>query len=155
MPWCHRIWWVLLTMTKFCIATNLEIFSSFPTTDKIFLHVANGYVNSVPARLGKGQGAKEIGHNLACERPKFGHNPARERNEIWAQFCGRSMKTWVQICYQFTVHRLSENTKTEIKWKKKNYIRAGRCVNPAGRKGVRVGRKTIYKGRVQHPQKYA
>ena len=24
---------------------------------------------SVPARLGKGQGAKEIGHNLACERP--------------------------------------------------------------------------------------
>ena len=28
----------------------------------------------VPARLGKGQGAKEIGHNLARERPKFGHN---------------------------------------------------------------------------------
>ena len=32
---------------------------------------------SVPARLGKGQGAKEIGHNLARERPKFSHNPAR------------------------------------------------------------------------------
>ena len=29
---------------------------------------------SVPAGLGKGQGAKEIGHNLACEQPKFGHN---------------------------------------------------------------------------------
>ena len=27
---------------------------------------------SVPARLGKGQGAKEIGHNLARERPKSG-----------------------------------------------------------------------------------
>ena len=37
---------------------------------------------SVPARLGKGQGAKEIGHNLACERPKFGHNLVRERHII-------------------------------------------------------------------------
>ena len=27
---------------------------------------------SVPARLGKGQGAKEIGHNIVRERPKFG-----------------------------------------------------------------------------------
>ena len=64
--------------------------------------------SSVPARLGKGQGAKEIGHNLASEQPKFGHNlvrerhiighslehewpkfgrnPAHERNEVWAQF---------------------------------------------------------------------
>ena len=33
---------------------------------------------SVPARLGKGQGAKEIGHNLACEQPKFGHNLVRK-----------------------------------------------------------------------------
>ena len=39
--------------------------------------------NSVPARLGKGQGAKEIGHNIARGRLKFGHNPARERNEVW------------------------------------------------------------------------
>ena len=30
--------------------------------------VHNVYVDSVPARLGKGQGAKEIGHNLAHER---------------------------------------------------------------------------------------
>ena len=39
---------------------------------------------SVPARLGKGQeGAKEIGHNLARERPKFGHNSVRERHKIF------------------------------------------------------------------------
>ena len=35
---------------------------------------------SVPAMLGKGQGAKEIGHNLARERPKFGHNLVRKRH---------------------------------------------------------------------------
>ena len=39
--------------------------------------------HSVPARLGKGQGAKEIGHNLARERPKFGHNLVRERHIIF------------------------------------------------------------------------
>ena len=33
---------------------------------------------SVPARFGKGQGAKEIGHNPACEQPKFGHNLVRK-----------------------------------------------------------------------------
>ena len=38
---------------------------------------------SVPARLGKGQGAKEIGHNLARERPKFGHNLVRKRHKIF------------------------------------------------------------------------
>ena len=32
----------------------------------------------VPARLGKGQGAKEIGHNLAREQAKFGHNLVRK-----------------------------------------------------------------------------
>ena len=37
-------------------------------------HVAH----SVPARLGKGHGAKEIGHNLAREQPKFGHHLERE-----------------------------------------------------------------------------
>ena len=41
------------------------------------------YYNSVPARLGKGQGAKEIGHNLARERPKFGHNLVRKRHQIF------------------------------------------------------------------------
>ena len=50
--------------------------------------VAAGSVRmfSVPARLGKGQGAKEIGHNLARERPKFGHNLARERHKIGHTF---------------------------------------------------------------------
>ena len=38
--------------------------------------------DSVPARLGKGQGAKEIGHNLACERPKFGHNLLRKSGTV-------------------------------------------------------------------------
>ena len=69
---------------------------------------------SVPARLGKGQGAKEIEHNLAREQTKFGHNlvrerhiighslqrewpkfgrdSAHERNEVWARFCGRFYK---------------------------------------------------------------
>ena len=37
-------------------------------------------LSSVPARLGKGQGAKEIGYNLARERPKFGHNLVRNRH---------------------------------------------------------------------------
>ena len=43
--------------------------------------------SSVPARLGKGQGAKEIGHNLARERPTFGHNLVRKLHKIghkWA-----------------------------------------------------------------------
>ena len=40
------------------------------------------YISSVPAKFGKGQGAKEIGHNLAHEQPKFGHNLARERHII-------------------------------------------------------------------------
>ena len=98
----------------------------------------------VPARLGKGQGAKEIWHNLACERPKFvpdfvsfarmtkwstltherpkfGHNPTREWNEVLAQFCGQLMKTWVQICKQLQafLYRLFENTKTAITFCKK------------------------------------
>ena len=38
---------------------------------------------SVPAGLGKGQGAKEIGYNLACERPKFGHNLMCKRHKIF------------------------------------------------------------------------
>ena len=41
---------------------------------------------SVPARLGKGQGAKEIGHNLAREQPKFGHNLVRKRHKIGHTF---------------------------------------------------------------------
>ena len=94
---------------------------------------------SVPAKLGKGRGAKEIGHKLA-----------RERNKIWAQFCGQSMKTRAQICKHCTVHQLFENTKTEIIC---NFIfiflatRAGCYVDLAGRKGVQAGRKTVRAGR--------
>ena len=39
-------------------------------------------LHGVLARLGKGQGAKEIGHNLARERPKSGHNLVRKRHNI-------------------------------------------------------------------------
>ena len=85
--------------------------------------------NGVPARLGKGQGAKEIGHNLARERPKFGHNSVRKRrtksgavlsandqvtllrvndqNSVTIQQSklglGKSMKTWAQICKHFYI----------------------------------------------------
>ena len=108
-------------------------------------------VLSVPARLGKGQGAKEIGHNLARERLQFEHNPARERNKIWAQFCGRSMKTWAQICKHCTVHQLSENTKTEIILCKKNTVYIFFFFN-LGRGLCKSGRA---QDRAQHPQKYA
>ena len=39
------------------------------------------FIQSVPARLAKGQGAKETGHNLARERPKFGHNLGRKHTK--------------------------------------------------------------------------
>ena len=59
---------------KDCVDANLEVLITF--------------YPSVPARLVKGQGAKEIGHNLACERPKFGHNLVRKRLKsgtiLWA-----------------------------------------------------------------------
>ena len=130
-------------------------------------------IHSVPARLGKGQGARENGHNLARERPKFEHSLERERpsrahfyartpkiwaqsstrrNKNWAQFCGRSMKTWAQICKNGTVHQLFEDTKTDIMYKKK-FIQAQRYVNRTGRKTVRAGHKTVRapdsKGRAQ------
>ena len=120
---------------------------------------------SVPARLGKGQGAKEIRHNLACERQKFGqnlvlkwqkighsleherpksgHNSTRERNEIWAQFCGRSMKARAQICKQFTVHRLPEGAKRAIICRNFFIIWAQHYVHQAGRTGARAGRSTL------------
>ena len=50
-------------------------------TDKLTLNYR--LYHSVPAMLGKGQGAKEIGHNLARERPKFGHNLVRKRHKIF------------------------------------------------------------------------
>ena len=56
------------------------------------------YMYSVPARLGKGQGAKEIGHNLACERPKFGHNLVRKQYKI-----GHSLER--EVRHTFTCER--------------------------------------------------
>ena len=38
---------------------------------------------SVPARLGKGHDAKEIGHNLARERSKSEHNLVCKRHKIF------------------------------------------------------------------------
>ena len=48
----------------------------------VFMYNKMQSCHCVPARLGKGQGAKEIGHNLAREQPKFGHNLMRERHII-------------------------------------------------------------------------
>ena len=39
-------------------------------------------VISVPVRLGKGQGAKAIGHNPAREQPKFGHYLVRDQHKL-------------------------------------------------------------------------
>ena len=49
-------------------------------------HDCHAKLLSVPARLGKGRGAKEIGHNLACEQPKFRHNLVRKRHKIGHTF---------------------------------------------------------------------
>ena len=117
-----------IAIINYKLARNKPVAS---TNSWPILIIINCY-NSVPARLGKGQGAKEIGHILAHKQPKFGHNlvrkrhnraqfrarmnkftftherrkfghnPARKGNKVWAQFCGRSMKTWVQICKHFT-----------------------------------------------------
>ena len=55
-------------------------------TVHVCLHGCMHRYISVPARLGKGQGAKEIGHNLARERPKFGHNLVHKRHKIGHTF---------------------------------------------------------------------
>ena len=52
----------------------------------ITLRIIHNRFCSVPARLGKGQGAKEIGHNLAREQPKFWHNLVRKRHKIGHTF---------------------------------------------------------------------
>ena len=78
---------------------------------------------------------------------------------IWAQFCGRSMKTWTQICKHCTVHQLSENTKTEIIYCKKTclvLIPAGRYLCKSGRAQGSSGRvQQDSRGRAQRPQEYA
>ena len=105
---------------------------------------------------------KEIGHSLAGERPVFGHNLVRRRrkighglererpsmganaqnsgtNKIWAQCCGRSMKTRAQICKHCTV----DNPKTQILYY------SGRALCKSGRAQVSSGRARDSKGRVQ------
>ena len=75
-----------------------------------------------------------------CKYPKFGHNRARERNKIWAQFCGRSMNTWAQIC--------SLKTQDFV-------FNSGRALCKSGRAQGSSGRAQDSKGRAQHPHKYA
>ena len=78
--------------------------------------------SSVPARLGKGRGAKEIGHNLVS-RERFGHNLVRKRHKIGHTFTRERPKfglDWWKYGHksasilQAFLHRLSENTKTAI-----------------------------------------
>ena len=90
------------------------------------------------------------------ERPKFGHNPAREQNEVWAQFCKRSMKTWAQICKHKHFYIGCLKTQQQLRFvngknKLKNKIifffffhNLGRAlVNLAGRKPVWAGRSAL------------
>ena len=99
-----------------------QIYSYTATATRLCSFMAtelHSYI-SVPARLGKGQGAKEIGHNLARERPKFGHNLVRKRHKIFYAWttkiwsCEWLMKTWAQICKHFT------SIFTSAVWKHKN-----------------------------------
>ena len=48
----------------------------------MMIRIASYIASSVPARLGKGQGAKEMGHNVAREQRKIGHNLVRKRHKI-------------------------------------------------------------------------
>ena len=124
-------------------------------------------ISGVPAWLGKGQGAKEIGHNLARVRPKFGHNLVRKRHQI-----GRSLeREWPilrmnSVTIQLTrtkrglgtiLWAIDENMGTNLQafyigsqtqkqklhfvFKKK--FRVGRCVSRAGRKTVLAGRSAL------------
>ena len=128
---------------------------------------------SVPARLGKGQGAKEIGRNLARERPKFGHNLVRKRHKIfyatqnllrvndqnlvlWA--IDENMGTNLQAFYKHFYISCLKTQKQQLHFVKiKNsfiffsfklifflIIREGAC---------KSGRAQASTGRAQHPQK--
>ena len=66
------------TCRAFLLRSSITVFNGFMLAQS---HRHTRY--SVPARLGKGQGAKEMGHNLARERPKFGHNLVRKRHKIF------------------------------------------------------------------------
>ena len=61
----------------------------------MMIRIASYIASSVPARLGKGQDAKEMGHNLGhilvCKRHKIGHSLERtllrvdDRNSVTIQ----------------------------------------------------------------------
>ena len=134
---------------------------------------------SVPARFGKGQGPKEIGHNLKrerpkfghnlvrtrhkighsleCKRPKFGHNPACERNEVWAQICGRLMGTNLQAFYKHFYIGCPKTQKQQLHFVKiKIYIYI--FLNLIfffrfGQGACKSGRAQDSTGRAQRPQK--
>ena len=91
----------------------------------------------IPAGLGRWQVAKEIGHNLARERPKFGHNLVRGRpTHNLAQFRARMTKirsqssTWTKRGLGTIMWAIDENTGTNLQafykhfyttvWKHKN-----------------------------------
>ena len=123
---------------------------------------------SVPARLGKGQGAKEIGHNLAHERPKFGHNLVCKRHKIghtftreWPKF-GLVDNWWKHghksaSILQAFLHQLSENTKKAITfWKNKTkliFFLIIIIIFLFGQGACKLGRAQASTGRAQRPQK--
>ena len=85
---------------------------------------------------------QKIGHKrpsraqfFTRERPKLEHNPA----------CGRSMKTWAQLCKHFTVHQASENTKSNYMYKFND--KSGRTLCKSGRAhGIQAGCKRLKAG---------
>ena len=127
---------------------------------------------SVPAMLGKGQSAKEIGDNLA---QNWAQSSTRT-TKIWAQFSAQTKRDLVTILWV-----IDENVGTNLQafysssavWKHKNSnymkkmyfltnlmtIRAGCHANRAGRRGIRAGHMIWRAGQLrvhsQHPKKYA
>ena len=116
-------------------------------------------VSSVPARLRKGQGAKEIGHNLARERPKFGHNSVRKRHKIFLRVNDQNLVLWaidenmgtnLQAFYKHFYIGCLKTQKQQLHLEKIIFFfnffffNSGRaCVNRAGRKPVRAGRGAL------------
>ena len=131
--------------------------------------------SGVPARFGKGRGAKEIGRNLVSrERPEFGHSlerewPSRAHFYAWTtkirSQSGTRMKrglgtilwaidentgTNLQAFYKHFYIGCLKTQKQQLHFVKKKisifFIRAGHYVNRAGRKPVTWA---------QRPRKYA
>ena len=73
----NGIYFVGDPLTHLCKQANIRI---------IGRHISHYDYHSDPAKFGKRQGAKESGHNLAREQPKFGHNLVRKRHKIGHTF---------------------------------------------------------------------